>query len=53
VEIIAKVADFEVDEQGLCEVFMKGFQNGSPSSYVLRSHNMMNSLEVLDSLKFI
>jgi hypothetical protein len=50
--IVAKVADFGADEQGLCEIFMKGFQKGSPSSYVLRSRNMMNSPEVLDSLKF-
>jgi hypothetical protein len=52
VGIVAKVADFGANEQGLCEIFMKGFQKGSPSSYVLRSRNMMNSLEVLDSLKF-
>jgi hypothetical protein len=50
--IIAKVVDFVADEQGLCEVFMKGFQKGNPSSFVLRSQNMMNSLDVLDSLKF-
>jgi hypothetical protein len=50
--IVAKVADFGADEQGLCEIFMKGFQKRSPSSYVLRSRNMMNSPEVLDSLKF-
>jgi hypothetical protein len=52
VGIVAKVADFGADEQGLCEIFMKGFQKESPSSYVLRSRNMMNSPEVLDSLKF-
>jgi hypothetical protein len=52
VGIVAKVADFGANEQGLCEIFMKGFQKGSPSSYVLRSRNMMNSPEVLDSLKF-
>jgi hypothetical protein len=50
--IVAKVADFGADEKGLCKIFMKGFQKGSPSSYVLRSQNMMNSPEVLDSLKF-
>lgn len=50
---IAKVAEVSsTEEQGLCEVFMRGMKSGEPSSYILRTKNIMRSPDCLLELKF-